>query len=219
MADTVVLDVDGTLVDTNYQHSLAWFRALRAVDVTVPIWRVHRAVGMGGDQLVGAVAGADVEAAHGDEVRRRWKDEFDAMIDEVAVLAGADELLREIARCGHRLVLASSGKPEHVEHYLGLLDVGDSAQAWTSSADVEHTKPAPELIRVALDKVGGARAVAIGDSTWDCEAAGRAGLATVAVRTGGFGTDELHAAGAAVVYSSLAELTAAVASLPFVAPD
>lgn len=218
MVDTVVLDVDGTLVDTNYQHSLAWFRALRGVGVTVPIWRIHRAVGMGGDQLVGVVAGADVEAAHGDEVRESWRHEFDSMLDEITVLDGADELLREFARCGHRLVLASSGKPDHVEHYLGLLEAADAAHAWTSSADVEHTKPAPELMQVALDKVGGDRAVAIGDSVWDCEAAGRAGLAAVAVRTGGFGADELHEAGAAAVYSSLTELTAAVASLPFVAP-
>jgi HAD superfamily hydrolase (TIGR01549 family) len=217
MSDTVVFDVDGTLVDTNYHHALAWFRAFRRVGVTPPVWRIHRAIGMGGDQLVEAVAGAAVERAHGDAVRAAWAEEFAPMLDEVPAFAGARELLSDVKQRGFQLVLASSGKPEHVDRYLDLLDGRRVADAWTTAEDAERTKPAPDLVAAALARVDGGRAVMIGDSVWDCMAARRLGLPTIAVRTGGFGTAELVDAGADAVYEELAEISADLDRLPLAA--
>ncbi len=206
--DTAVLDVDGTLVDTNYQHALAWYRAFRRYDITLPLWRIHRTIGMGGDQLVGALGGDRVEAEHGDELRAAWAEEFDPMLGELCPFDGAHALLAEIHRRGFKLVLASSGKAKHVDRYLDLLGARDLADAWTTSDDVEQTKPAPDLVEVAVGKVEGARPVMVGDSTWDCVAAGKLGVPTYCLRTGGFSIDELVEAGARRVYESLPALQA-----------
>ena len=207
LSDTAIFDLDGTLVDSNYQHAIAWYRAFRAHDLTPALWRIHRAIGMGGDRLVAAVCDDEVEARHGDNLRAAWAAEFDRLIDEVAVMAGARELLRAVSERGLQVVLASSGRLEHVQHYLGLLDVDDVLAATTSAEDAESTKPAPDLLAVALDKVGASDGVAVGDSTWDFLAAGKLGLRGIAVRTGGFGVEELRAAGADLVFASLPELT------------
>jgi HAD superfamily hydrolase (TIGR01549 family) len=208
MIDTLVFDVDGTLVDTNYQHALSWYRAFRRYDLTPAIWRIHRAVGMGGDQLVEAVVGEDVEAELGDDLRSAWTEEFDEYLNEVQPFTGAEPLLAEVRRRDLRLVLASSGQSKHVEHYLELLNGHELAEAWTTAEDAEQTKPAPDLVETAMAKVEGVHAVMIGDSTWDARAAKRAGLGTYAVRTGGFSVEELLEAGAIKVYDSLEELQA-----------
>jgi HAD superfamily hydrolase (TIGR01509 family) len=208
MAGTLIFDVDGTLVDSNYQHALAWYRAFRRYDLTVPVWRIHRAIGMGGDHLVAAVAGDEAEAQHGDALRDAWSELFAPMLPEIAPLADAVSLLTAVKDRGLKLVLASSGAPEHVKEYLGLLDGERLADAWTTAEDAEATKPAPDLVQIALDKVGAdARdAVMIGDATWDAIAAGKLGIPTYAVRTGGFSSEELREAGARGVYDSLAAL-------------
>jgi HAD superfamily hydrolase (TIGR01549 family) len=204
--DTAVLDVDGTLVDTNYHHALAWYRAFRRFDVTLPVWRLHRAIGMGGDQLVSAVAGQRFEDEHGDDVRAGWAREFEPMLDEVRPFDGVRDLLEELRRRDLNVVLASSGAPDHVEVYLDLFGGRDLAQAWTTSEDVERTKPAPDLLGAAVKKVGGGSPVVIGDSVWDFEAAGRAGYPGYAIRTGGFAVEELREAGARDVFDSVTEL-------------
>ena len=209
----VVLDVDGTLVDTNYQHALAWYRAFRSLGETFPIWRIHRLIGMGGDQLVAALGGDDVEARIGDEARKRWVEEADPLMAEVALLPGARELILALKERGHRVVLASSGKPHHVDHGLDLLGVRDVVDGWTTSEDVEETKPAPDLLQVALEKIGepvDALSVVIGDSVYDVEAAKNAGMPALVVRAGGFGDDELRDAGAIAIYDTPADLTAAL---------
>ena len=211
--DTVVLDIDGTLVDTNYHHVIAWDRAFREYDVSVPLWRVHRAIGMGGDRLVAHVAGGEVEQKHGDQVRDRWEHEFDELIGEIRAVDGARQLLTAVKERGLSLVLASSGKQKHVDAYLDLLDGRTVADAWTTSDDVDDSKPAPDLLQVAIDKVSGSSAVKIGDSVWDCRAADEAGVPAVAVLTGGFSRDELLEAGAFRVFASLAELQAALDSV------
>jgi len=201
-----ILDIDGTLVDTNYHHAIAWYRAFRQSDVTLPLWRIHRHIGMGGDQLVAALAGDEFEAAHGDDVRAGEGTLYMELIDEVRALAGARELIEDLKRRGHAVVLASSAKSQEVEHYVDLLDARELADGWTDSSDVEHTKPEPDLVAAAIERAGGGPAVMVGDSTWDCEAAARAGVSTIALLTGGFSAAELREAGAACVFESVEEL-------------
>jgi HAD superfamily hydrolase (TIGR01549 family) len=203
---SAILDVDGTLVDSNYFHAVAWYRALRAHGHTLAMWRVHRAIGMGSDQLVAALLGEDVEDREGDSIRDAEKQRYFELIDEVTPLDGARELIEDLKERGHRVVLASSAKPEEVDHYLELLDARELADAWTSSGDVERTKPHPDLIDSALDRVGGGPAVMVGDSTFDCRAAINADVPTIAVLTGGFSHAELLDAGATIVFDSIVQL-------------
>ncbi|WET82428.1 HAD family hydrolase [Amycolatopsis sp. QT-25] len=212
MADSpiAVVDIDGTLVDSNYQHALAWYRALRRVGETYPIWRLHRLIGMGGDQLVTALGGEDLERRVGDRARELQGEETDKLLEEMALLPGARDLLRTIKERGHRLVLASSGRQRHVDVYLDKLDARDIVDDWTTSADVDASKPAPDLLHTALQKIGAPRdapAVMIGDSVWDVKAARKAGMPAIVVRSGGFGDDELLEAGAVALYDTPADLT------------
>jgi HAD superfamily hydrolase (TIGR01509 family) len=207
-----ILDVDGTLVDTNYQHVLAWFRAFRQNGLVLPLWRLHRHVGMGGDQYVPAVAGDEFEAEHGDEVRSAHDALYLAMIDEVELLPGAQQLLWELKGRGQTLVLASSAKQQELDHYLDVLGARELVDDWTSSADVESTKPAPDLVAVAREKAGGGPAVLVGDTPWDIRAAERAGVPAIAVLTGGFAREEL--AGAAAVFEGLPELVERIGDSP-----
>jgi HAD superfamily hydrolase (TIGR01509 family) len=201
-----ILDIDGTLVDTNYHHAVAWYRAFRQHGIVLPVWLIHRHVGMGGDQLVEALAGEEAEEEKGDDIRTAEKALYKAFIEEVEPMAGAREFIEELGQRGHTVVLASSAKEDEVEHYLDLLDARELADGWTTSADVETTKPAPDLVRAAVDTAGGGDAVMVGDTTWDIQAAEKAGVPTVAVMTGGFSAAELREAGAAAVFESIAEL-------------
>jgi HAD superfamily hydrolase (TIGR01509 family) len=204
---TVVLDIDGTLVDTNYQHAIAWHRAFRDHDYVVQLWEIHRHIGMGGDQLVAALIGEEGERADGDAIREAEGKAYAELIGEVQAMHGATELLRELREDGATAILASSAKEEEVEHYVELLGAADLVEGWTSSADVERTKPHPDLVDAALEKVGSVGpAVMVGDSTWDIKAAEKAGLPTLAVLTGGFSEEELREAGAAEVFESIGEL-------------
>jgi HAD superfamily hydrolase (TIGR01509 family) len=203
-----VLDIDGTLVDTNYHHAIAWYRAFRQHEIALPLWRIHRHIGMGGDQLVGALTDERTEEEMGDDIRAAETTLYFQLIDEVQPMAGARDLIEQLKARGHTVVLASSAKSDEVDHYLDLLDARELADAWTTSADVESTKPAPDLVSAALERVGGSPddALMVGDTPWDVEAAAKAGVKTLAVRTGGFGVDELKDAGAAAVFESVDEL-------------
>jgi HAD superfamily hydrolase (TIGR01549 family) len=209
-----ILDIDGTLVDSNYQHTLAWYRAFRQFDHVLPVWRIHRHIGMGGDQLVASLCGDDVEEQQGEDIRAAEKTLYLQLIDEVEPLRGARDLIADLKRMDRRVVLASSAKPDEVEHYLDLLDARGLADAWTSAGDVEATKPAPDLVEVALERIGGGQAVMVGDSTWDCKAAARAGVETVAVLTGGFSDQELREAGAVDVFDSIDDLRRRLSDTP-----
>ncbi len=209
-----ILDIDGTLVDTNYHHAIAWYRAFRRHEITLPVWRIHRHIGMGGDQLVAAVAGDEVESSLGNEIREAEKDLYMALIEEVEPLAGARGLLEDLDARGHSIVLASSAKQDEVDRYLDLLDARELADGWTTSADVEATKPAPDLVATAIEKAGGGGAVMVGDSTFDCEAAKRAGIETLAVLTGGFSEQELLDAGALAAFESIEALRRALDETP-----
>jgi HAD superfamily hydrolase (TIGR01509 family) len=204
---TVVLDIDGTLIDTNYQHAIAWHRALGDRGHVVQLWEIHRHIGMGGDQIVAALAGEEAERSDGDAIREAEAEAYGELIGEVQAMHGATELLRELREEGAKAVLASSAKVEEVEHYVDLLGARGLVEGWTTAADVERTKPHPDLVRAALKKVGcDGPAVMVGDSTWDVKAADAAGIRTLAVLTGGFSEAELLEAGAAEVCESIGEL-------------
>ncbi|HEY2604068.1 MAG TPA: HAD family hydrolase [Thermoleophilaceae bacterium] len=214
MPPTAILDIDGTLVDTNYQHAIAWYRAFRQHGVILPVWRIHRHIGMGGDQLVAALAGDEVEASRGDDIRAAEKALYFSLIEEVEPMEGARQLIVDLKDSGHVVVLASSAKADEVEHYLDLLDVRELADAWTTSADVEATKPEPDLVEAAREKAGGGDAVMVGDTPWDVKAAAKAGIETIAVVTGGFAEAELREAGACAVFESVEELRQRLGETP-----
>jgi len=219
MPDTAIFDVDGTLVDTNYQHALAWFRAFRRFDITLPLWQLHRGIGMGGDNFVAHVAGDQVERQYGQDLRDAWSEEFDQFIGEGQPFAAARPLLEEIKKRGFKLVLASSGKAEHVDAFLDLIGGRKLADAWTTSDDVKSSKPSPDLVSAALDKVEGASGCMVGDSVWDCVAAGKLGVPTVGVLTGGFSREELREAGAGRVFDSLGAMLDELDTTPFRRPE
>jgi HAD superfamily hydrolase (TIGR01509 family) len=207
---TAILDIDGTLVDTNYHHTVAWYRAFRHHGIVLANWRIHRHIGMGGDKMVAALTDEQTEREQGDAIRSAEEVLYAQLIGEVETMSGARELIEELKRRGHKVVFASSAKEGEVDHYLDLLDVRELADARTTSADVEATKPDPDLVKAALDAVGepdGADdAVLIGDTPWDVKAAAAVGVGTLAVRTGGFGHDELVEAGALRVFESVEQL-------------
>ena len=212
-----ILDIDGTLVDTNYHHVIAWYRAFRQHQLVLPLWQIHRHIGMGGDQVVKALTDEQTENELGDEIRAAEKALYLAFIEEVECMEGSRELVKQLKSRGHTVVLASSAKQDEVDHYLDLLDARDIADAWTTSGDVESTKPSPDLVSAALERAQpekGETAVMVGDTTWDIIAAKRAGVETLAVRTGGFGADELNEAGALAVFESVAELCAGLDDTP-----
>ncbi len=204
--DTVVLDLDGTLVDSVYVHVSAWHTAFCEVGVEVPTFRIHRAIGMGGDRLVTQVAGAAVEQALGDTVRELHARHFDERFGQVTALDGAGELLEGLRDRGLKVVLASSGDQSMTDRLLELVDHTDALQERISGSDAERSKPAPDLIEVALESVGGQRALVVGDAVWDVESARKAELPCFALLTGGFSADELRSAGAVDVLETPRDL-------------
>jgi HAD superfamily hydrolase (TIGR01509 family) len=205
--EAALLDVDGTLIDSNYHHALAWYRAFRRHDIVLPLWRIHRAIGMGGDQLVPALVGPKLDEERGDDIRAA-RDEIytGGLMEEVAPLEGGHELIAELKDRGLRVVLASSSPRNELDRYLDLLDARELADAWTTKDNVEATKPEPDLILAALEKAKSESAVMVGDTPWDVEAAGKAGVETLCVITGGWSKQELREAGAIAVFESVDEL-------------
>ena len=197
----VLLDVDGTLIDSNYLHVHAWFRAFDEANVEVEAWRIHRSIGMDGSTLVSSLAeGAD------DGTRSRLKDlhsrYYQETVSLLRPLPGARELLNAVDELGLQIVLATSAPEDELSILREVLASDDLVSAVTSSNDVDTAKPKPDIIEVALDRAGVAadRAVFVGDTVWDVEAAGRAGLSCVAVLSGGISEAELRDAGAVAVY-------------------
>jgi HAD superfamily hydrolase (TIGR01509 family) len=213
-----ILDIDGTLVDSNYQHALSWFRAARDHGYVVPIWRIHRAIGMGGDAMVAHLVSDEAEERSGDAIRESEGEHYFKLIDEIQPLEGSRDLVLALKQGGHAVVMASSAKPEEVDHYLTLLGARELVDSWTTSGDVENTKPAPDLVQTAMEKAEGDEdAILVGDSVWDVEAAKRAGIPTLAVLTGGYSEAELLDAGALAVFASVRELVDGLGKTPLAA--
>jgi HAD superfamily hydrolase (TIGR01509 family) len=206
--DTVLFDVDGTLLDSNYLHVAAWARAFARFDLHPPTATVHAAIGMGGDRLVAVVAGDDAEREHGDDLRAAWRQEFEPTMSQLVALPGAAELVREVKRRGFKVALASSGIAEHVAFGRRLLDLDAVVDGSTSSDDAESSKPAGDIFAVALQAVGGTAAAVVGDAPWDVRAGRAIGAPVIALGSGGFATGWLRDEGAAAVYADPADLLA-----------
>jgi HAD superfamily hydrolase (TIGR01549 family) len=195
----ILFDIDGTLVDSTYHHAIAWQRAFDRHDITIPLWRIHRTIGMGGDKLVAHVAGDDVEERLGDDLRDDWREEYVEIKAEVAPLPGAAELIHALVKDGYRVALASSGDPEFADETLDDLEIRDDVAVLKTSDDVDGSKPEPDLIEVTLEALGSSRAVLVGDTPYDVQSAERAGLKCIGLRSGGYSEAELVEAGAALV--------------------
>jgi HAD superfamily hydrolase (TIGR01549 family) len=207
MTTTVVLDVDGTLVDTNYQHAIAWHRAFREHGYRVAIWKIHRHIGMGGDQLVGSLLGEEGEYESGDDLREAHAEAYAKLIGEAEAMEGASELIADLEDAGATVILASSAQRDEVDRYVKLLGAGERIAGAAGAADAARTKPHPELVQTALEEFGsGGPALMVGDSTWDVKAAEAADVPTLALLTGGFSAAELREAGAVEVKRSIAAL-------------
>lgn len=202
----VLFDIDGTLIDSTYHHALAWQRAFDRQSLPFPLWRIHRTVGMGGDKLVAEVAGDEVEERLGDALRDAWKQEYVQIKTEVAPLPGAAELVRKLVGDGYLVALASSGEPEFANEALDDLGLRDEVAALRTSADVDGSKPEPDLIEVTLEALETRRAVMVGDTPYDVKAAERAGLSCICLRSGGYGKAELVDAGAVLVVDAPEDL-------------
>jgi phosphoglycolate phosphatase-like HAD superfamily hydrolase len=199
----VLFDVDGTLVDTSYQHTIAWWQALRDAGLDVPMREIHRAVGMGADMLLPHLIGRDDSS-----IRTGHDNYFAPFLQQVPAFEDAAELLRACHRLGLTVVLASSSGMSQLERLREAIGADDAIDHVTTADDVDASKPAPDLMHVALTraKVRPQDAVMVGDTRWDVESAARAGMPCVAVMTGGWDAEELRAAGAAEVWESPSQL-------------
>ena len=199
----VLFDVDGTLVDTSYQHTIAWWQAFRDAGIEVPMRDIHRAIGMGADTLVPYLIGREDE-----DLAIGHDHHYAPYLERVQAFAGAGDLLRACHGRGLTVVLATSSEESQLGRLRRAIGADDVIDVVTTGSDVSTSKPAPDLMEVALDRAGlrPENAVMVGDTRWDIESAGKAGLRCIAVMTGGWSEDELLAAGAAEVWASPSEL-------------
>lgn len=206
----VLFDIDGTLADSNFLHVEAWSRAFWQCDLDVATWRIQRAIGADSSKLLDMLLEDDVPDETLTQLKTLHSKNYAELTPRIAPLPGARELVASLIGHGVRVVLATSAPQEELEVLLGVLDLGGSVHAVTSGADVETAKPEPDLIAIALDRAGVSadRAIMVGDATWDVLSAERAGLATVAVISGGTGEHELQEAGAVRVYEDAAAILA-----------
>ncbi len=197
----VLFDIDGTLVDSNYLHVDAWLRALQAVGHPVDAWRIHRGQGMGSSELLATLLGEDAEQV-GTQAKQLHSEHYQQSSELLRVFDGARELVAAVAQRGAKVVLATSAAPDELERLRSVLDVEDAVAEITAAEDVDAAKPAPDLVHVALQRAGvtADRAVYVGDTVWDVQACGKAGVICVGVLSGGVSAAELTEAGAVAVY-------------------
>jgi HAD superfamily hydrolase (TIGR01509 family) len=214
MSAGILFDVDGTLVDTSYLHTVCWWQALRQLEFDVPMAHIHRAIGMGSDRIIDHLleaSDADHKKLNDDEqlaLHTAKKTLYSTYWDRLRPLPGAPELLRACANEGLSVVLASSASKSELEKLRAALDCDDLLTAATSSDDAGSSKPAPDILQAALDQSGldAADVVFVGDSVWDVAAAGKLEIPCVGVTSGGLAPDELLRAGAVECYESPRDL-------------
>ncbi|MDN3352174.1 HAD family hydrolase [Actinomadura sp. DC4] len=208
MVDAVIFDVDGTLVDTNYLHAVCWWEAFRQYGQQVDMADIHRAIGMGSDKLLDHLLPDDRDRDADDDMRAAHRSLYGTYWTRLRAFDGAADLLRACAARGMKVILASSAAARELETLRETLDADDAITDATSSSEAGESKPAPDLVRIALDRAGVPpdRTVFVGDAVWDVHACRKAGVPCVAVLTGGFGAEELRGAGAVAIYEGTADL-------------
>ncbi|MFG1952848.1 HAD family hydrolase [Micromonospora sp. NPDC048830] len=215
----VLLDVDGTLVDTTYLHTVSWWEALRQADRPVPMALIHRSIGMGSDNLLDHLLGRERDRS----ADARLRDAHDSLYAEywqrLTPLPRAADLLRALAARGLRVVLATSAAEHEVGALRRALAADDVIDEVTSSADADRSKPAPDILVAALEQSGleASRVVFVGDSVWDVAAAGKLNIPCVGLTCGGTSRGELAGAGAVAVYDDPAALLDALEDSPIAA--
>ena len=216
--EAVLLDIDGTLVDSNYVHVDAWSRAFREAGHEVPSWRVHRSIGMDGSKLLEALVGSS-DSALAQEAKTLHGEYYAAASKTLEILPGARELLAELNTREVTVVLATSAPESELSTLRDLLEVEDSVAVVTSGEDAEVAKPEPDIIGAALERAGvdAEHAIMVGDSVWDIESAGRAGVRAIGVLSGGISRAELLDAGAVAVFDDPADLLEHLAESPILA--
>ncbi|MBY8875746.1 HAD family hydrolase [Micromonospora sp. PLK6-60] len=212
----VLFDVDGTLVDTTYLHTVAWWEALRQAEHRVPMAVIHRSIGMGSDKLLDHLLGAERDRDDDERLRDAHDSLFAGWFERLAPLPRAADLLRACAARGLRVVLATSAAEHEVAALRRTLDADDVLDTVTSSADAKESKPAPDILTAALDQAGldPAEVVFVGDSVWDVAAAGKLDIPCIGLACGGTSRGELAGAGAVAVYDDPAALLAGLAESP-----
>ncbi|MFD5461812.1 HAD family hydrolase [Kitasatospora sp. NPDC127059] len=210
MSAAALFDVDGTLLDTSYRHTIAWSEALAQFGHTPAMARIHGAIGMGGDQLLDHLLGEDRDRGEDEAISAAHQALFARFWPSLRAFDGAAELLRALKGRGWTITLASSASRRDLEVMRRALDADDAIDHATSADDVEASKPAPDLVRAALAKSGAEpeQALFVGDTPWDVQAAGQAKVVCVAVLSGGFGERALRSAGALEVHRDVADLLA-----------
>jgi HAD superfamily hydrolase (TIGR01509 family) len=203
-----LFDVDGTLADTNYLHAVTWWEAFAQAGHEVAMAEIHRAIGMGSDKLLDALLPGTRDREEDPGVQAAHRALYASYWSRLRPLAGASELLRACRKSGLQVVLASSADPQELAVLRRVLDVEDAVAGATSSGDVEQSKPAPDLVQVALQRAGipPEQAMFVGDTVWDVQACQRAGVPCIALRSGGISTGELLDAGAVAVFDGPADL-------------
>ena len=212
----VILDVDGTLVDSNDAHARAWIDAFAACGITVSFAAVRRAIGMGGDKLMPHVAGVSQDSKQGEEVDKRRREIFrDQYLPAIRPFPRVRDLLQRFCSDGLRLGVASSASEDELERLLAIAEVSDLIAARTSSDDADNSKPDPDIVVAAIERahVPRERVMMLGDTPYDVQAATRAGIPIVALECGGWRRDELR--GASAVYLSPADLLSRYDDSPF----
>jgi phosphoglycolate phosphatase-like HAD superfamily hydrolase len=212
----VLVDVDGTLVDSNYQHTLAWWQAFRRFGHDVPMAEIHRAIGMGGDKLVAHLLGEDRDTSLDEELDSTHGAVFSTHWPSLRAFEGAGDLLRRCSKEELVVVLASSASGQELEVLRAVIDADAAITGATSSSDAENSKPSPDILQAALEAGGlePQNTVFVGDSVWDVFAATELDIPTIGVTTGGTSEAELREAGAAEVYKDARALLAAFDSSP-----
>ncbi|WP_171165369.1 HAD family hydrolase [Streptomyces sp. I05A-00742] len=212
-----VLDVDGTLVDTNYLHTVSWWEALHQAGHRVAMTDIHHTVGMGSVRLLDRLLGEDRDRDADEAIGAAHKTLYATWFDRLPVAEGAADLLRALAGRGWRVVLATSAQGSELAALRRAIGADDAILAATSADDVEASKPAPDPVCQALEQAGTepGRALFVGDTVWDVRAARRAGVDCVALLSGGIGRAELEEAGAVAVYRDPAALLAGLDDSPF----
>lgn len=212
MPDTpaFLLDLDGTLTDSVYQHALAWRKALEVGGISLSVWRIHRRIGMSGGLLAESLAretGRKLSPALAEKMKRAHAKAFRAQMRDIRLLPGARALMRYLTKARLPWAVATSGALASARPLLDLIDLPDGVPVITRD-DVEHAKPNPDLWIAAAARLGvpAGQSVAVGDSVWDLLAARRAGTLGVGLLSGGYGQEELERAGAYRVYEDPADL-------------